>query len=398
MLYYIAKAAFESVDKSIQKLIKKCQKNGVDYIYNVKPEEVKTMLIHFDDNLPPNGLPRVKKALLVVIPIELEIHFRLNGWTFIGCTKNLDGTKQAYYQNFDDAKKYLSLDMTRCDHCHIHRQRKSVSVLEHEDGRRIIVGTTCVKEFTCGLDGEFCAKWLQVINDEVQAYACNCDECSHDFYDRVTGGYSHYSTDYIVSAATSMVEKYGFISREKAKWNPDVVSSCTRFHAFLDDLEKGNEVVTDANEAFAKSAIDWCKSLTDDQIKNSVYLLNLREACKSELCLFSQFGMLVSLIPTYKHAIEKEHEKQKITPSEHVGNVGDKLKLEVTFISDTTIDTQFGVMHILRFYYGTNVIIWKTNKGIKKDCGETVCLTGTVKAHDEYKNVKQTILTRCKVA
>lgn len=133
----------------IQSIIKKCKKHDIPFVYHVGDVEEKTLRIRFE-NLKHTVVSTIK-----VVPIELNVTFKQNGWTFVGCTKNVDGIKQAYYQNFEDAKKYINLDMTRCDHCHTKRQRKSVSVLEHDNGQRMIVGTTCVKEFTCGLDGVF---------------------------------------------------------------------------------------------------------------------------------------------------------------------------------------------------------------------------------------------------
>ena len=54
-----------------------------------------------------------------------------------------------------------------------------------------------------------------------------------------------------------------------------------------------------------------------------------------------------------------------------------------------------------------NKLIWKTSKSLVKwlDNGEWFCptegdritLKGTVKAHEEYKGEKQTVLTRCKI-
>ena len=44
-----------------------------------------------------------------------------------------------------------------------------------------------------------------------------------------------------------------------------------------------------------------------------------------------------------------------------------------------------------------NALVWKTGKGLIYEAGTQVHLTGTIKDHSEYKDEKQTVLTRCKV-
>ena len=49
-------------------------------------------------------------------------------------------------------------------------------------------------------------------------------------------------------------------------------------------------------------------------------------------------------------------------------------------------------MHISPYEHG-NIFIWFTGKDIPDNVSE---ITGTVKAHNEFQDVKQTVLTRCK--
>jgi predicted extracellular nuclease len=44
-----------------------------------------------------------------------------------------------------------------------------------------------------------------------------------------------------------------------------------------------------------------------------------------------------------------------------------------------------------------NVFTWKTQNGVGLNVGDSVNVKGTIKAHTEYKEEKQTELTRCKV-
>jgi uncharacterized OB-fold protein len=45
-----------------------------------------------------------------------------------------------------------------------------------------------------------------------------------------------------------------------------------------------------------------------------------------------------------------------------------------------------------------NVLVWFTSSAPEVEIGDRVRLTGTVKRHGEYQGVRQTVMTRCKVA
>jgi hypothetical protein len=91
--------------------------------------------------------------------------------------------------------------------------------------------------------------------------------------------------------------------------------------------------------------------------------------------------------------------------SKHVGNVGDKVEVEVTHTHTGSFESGFGhngyytvttYVHTFKDADG-NVFVWKTSS-VSGFENETFRIKGTVKAHDEYRGVKQTVLTRCKVA
>ena len=88
--------------------------------------------------------------------------------------------------------------------------------------------------------------------------------------------------------------------------------------------------------------------------------------------------------------------------SNYVGEVGDKIEKVVTLKRVNFFSTNYG-------YYGTtvgiysfedengNVIIWKTASAPEMDVDAKMTIRGTVKELGEYKGVKQTVLTRCKI-
>lgn len=105
---------------------------------------------------------------------------------------------------------------------------------------------------------------------------------------------------------------------------------------------------------------------------------------------------------------EREAEEARIKAekaiSQHVGQVGEKVAFKGTYVRTGAWEQKayagYGMTtmycHTFKDANG-NVFTWKTQKGVCLNYGENVNVAGTIKAHSEYKEEKQTELTRCKV-
>lgn len=101
---------------------------------------------------------------------------------------------------------------------------------------------------------------------------------------------------------------------------------------------------------------------------------------------------------------EEAQERARKAISQHVGQIGDKIDLDVVLEKRAWFDVPsfrgFGTdtMYVFTFRdQQGNALVWKTGKGLIYEAGTQVHLTGTIKDHSEYKDEKQTVLTRCKV-
>lgn len=100
--------------------------------------------------------------------------------------------------------------------------------------------------------------------------------------------------------------------------------------------------------------------------------------------------------------------------SQYVGEVGKRITVKATYVSSASFEVdRFGGYGTDTMYIHTfkdadgNKLIWKTTKALgtwledgtwqKHEYGNPVDLTGTVKEHKEYRDEKQTALTRCKM-
>lgn len=110
----------------------------------------------------------------------------------------------------------------------------------------------------------------------------------------------------------------------------------------------------------------------------------------------------------------KAEEMARKAISQYVGNVGDKCNTEATYAGSAHFEVKsfsgYGTetMYVHNFVDDNgNRLVWKTTKALgtwldngdwlRHEEGERVILKGTIKERKEYKDEKQTVLTRCKL-
>lgn len=107
----------------------------------------------------------------------------------------------------------------------------------------------------------------------------------------------------------------------------------------------------------------------------------------------------------YYNWIREAEEKlnAKNSTSEYLGQEGERITLTVTYTHTSSFERELRFnkydtvyIHSFRDENG-NEIIWKTTNNIYNDKDTEMIITGTVKGYKEYKGIKQTILTRCKL-
>lgn len=83
--------------------------------------------------------------------------------------------------------------------------------------------------------------------------------------------------------------------------------------------------------------------------------------------------------------------------SEYIGEIKERLRdLQVTLTAIRQFDGFYGTSTMYTFMQDENVLVWITSScKYDLEIGEHISLTGTVKEHKPYKNIKQTILSRC---
>jgi len=154
------------------------------------------------------------------------------------------------------------------------------------------------------------------------------------------------------------------------------------------------------DEEHGRAALAWARAIAP----SSDYERNLKLVASQVSVRHKHVGILASAVPAYFRVVEREvalrreREARALAPSRHVGEVGQRLDLELTVRRVTTVDTDYGALHIISMRDGAgNLFVWKTGS-TSATPGDRLDVRGTVKKHDDYRGEAQTVLSRCSAA
>lgn len=396
--YDVTVSSFEKISKEIARIAKKCDKMGLAYTYSVSEPYEKTF------SIPDSKNSRIIHHYTVsVVTIDIDMHFQYQGWIVKGCVSRKDGIEQVHFDLFDENSEVLSKQFRHndyhCDHCHRKSNRNHVVIIQHENGELKQVGSTCLDDF-CGIDGEIIVRWNEAMGQIAYADALlhgDIEEIDrYGFFGTV--GNPCYEVEEILQLAASTIRMCGFVKSGYEDSTSDIVKE------FFGTAHLKRPEITESDKQDAICAINWIRSeVTQDEIDHSEYLYNLQQIIKAGYATFRHFGMLVSLIPTFKRAMEKKRQdyikEQAKRAGTFLGEVGKKLSADVTLTRVTSYDSMYGTGYIYSMMDDSgNTLVWFASRSQGHHDGDTFKITGTVKEHKEYHGIKQTVLTRCKIS
>ncbi len=142
--------------------------------------------------------------------------------------------------------------------------------------------------------------------------------------------------------------------------------------------------------------LKWHKATRDEK-----YADNLIEVKLSDLAQWSAWGKASFNPDAQKIVEEKIAAVQPESTSEWIGEVGDKVKdIKVQLIRKYSMDGRYGLTTLYSFQDESgNILNWWTTSYKEIEVGQwTTIKTATIKKLDEYKGVKQTVLTRARLS
>ena len=323
------------------------------------------------------------------VDVYVEGSYKISGWEFVASLEWDDKANTNIVKSIPGVEvPSMYFNRCECDHCKSDRYRKYTVLLRNcNDGTFIQVGKGCLKDYL-GYDAEGYASYLAFFSS-MEEYI---DTLNKDFLPRSR---KFYEVKDILEQTVEQVKRHGYVTRKMADESEDaktttasVVWHIVNKDTYMDGtLIQPYYTVSDSTRDIVNTIFNLVKDAEED----NEYVHNVKAVLKSEYVDGSKVGLVSSAYSFYVKNINSNKEDK--APSDYVGNVGDKIEFTAVPKCVYSYETDYGWNYIYKFQDGDNIIIWKTSKAL--DDVETT-FKATVKAHSEYRGIKQTEVTRAK--
>lgn len=299
---------------------------------------------------------------------------------------------------------------TLCDHCHTNRVRKDTYVLQHEDGSWKQVGRNCLADFIRSGNANAwaeAAEFLAGLSGEIAGFEDEGGESSGR-------GTIYFRAIDLLAQVACVVREDGWCSRTEAKNAFGKVATVdfalclfdSKFVAKLSAVDQERFTAKDDDATRAEKAIQWAQELPGD-VSND-YLWNILVVSHRENLSHREAGLAGSIIAAYLRHLEAEVKRayeRETTLDEHFGTVGKRDVFTLTVTGQRDMESDYGSLTLYKFrdadgrtaaLFSSASIVrtvdGETTYGL--NIGETVTVKASVKKHDVYNGLKQTMLTR----
>lgn len=409
-IYSIWSGFMPELREKVKKIQKKCAKFGCDFIFEEIGEEIRVVEDKTDFDPETGKHPTYNLKFIIV---HAEGTAVINGWQFVASVEHTEKGNifSKALTDVEIPERYRCSD-PYCEHCNSNRMRKGTFIVRNiESGEFKQVGHNCLMDYTHGMSAS-CA-----------SYFASLKEIFSEEEEKCPSGYGYrekyydpreillYTAETIRHFGFSKAENRGNSTRDVMTEFFDVDHGNTRYweQEYIDSVrEKMKSVGFDHDSDEANKMVDDALEWIGKQEATNDYMHNLKVVCSLDYATYDKFGLLVSLFPTFNRDLEiqeqRKLEAEQGKMSEHVGNIGDKVNVDVESVKCITSWTNsWDGYHEQTTYLWKivgkdgNIFVWKTNKCMNED-KPPKSIKGTVKEHKVFREVKQTELTRCRIA
>lgn len=387
--YAILEANMERLEKKLNSIRNKCNKYGCEFHFEKVGEEFRTL---------KNDMGVEYQTKFIII--EAEGKAVINDWMLVAKVEHTEKGNiiDSTGSSVEVPARYYTTSPV-CEHCNSSRTRKyTYIVMNTKTGEFKQVGKSCLKDFTGGMDASMISKYYSFFDELIKGeepveglhieYYYNTKEFLTYVYECIKGFGYEKTSDF--RSTRNRASDYWNVNKGYTTWMTE-----KEIRKYIDEMESVG--FNPESEDTIKAVEDVLQWISNQEESNN-YMHNLKTVCSLECVTFKNLGILASVFPTWNRNLEYQKEKQKKKESQHVGEVGDRITIRMAdVICLTAWETQWGMTYVFKIVDDAgNVFTWKTSK--YPDFENFNILKGTVKAHNEFRNEKQTELTRCKVA
>lgn len=331
-----------------------------------------------------------------VIDVTLEGSYKINDWEFVAvCDYHPEIGKNIVNKtpNCDLVIPSIYYTSNNCDHCGVNRfRKKTILLFNNKLNAWKQVGSACVKDYI-GVNAEDYLRYLSAFSD-IEDLATQTSSGSRQV--------EYFPVKEIIEQAIARAKRTGYISQNKscelANVGTYVNTTASDVYNIMNKVEDDYGVilppynVTTTLEYEAEEVIDFIKNR--DAADNE-YIANLKTLIELEFVTNKELGLVVSMVGYYLREIANAEKTKNEANSQYIGEVGNVIEFTAQPECVFSADTQFGFSYIYKFNVNNNIVIWKTGKSL--DVDNPITVKGRIKSLNEYRGVKQTEVTRCRV-
>lgn len=404
-----------------------------------KPKGVRLNGLSVDDILP------IKK-LIHTIKIEGDIP-EIKDYEFIAKIEHSsDGNiiNMAPNRSVEKLPDVYKTSHQKCDICHTDRERNNTFIIKKvETDELICAGSSCLKKFMPLDVVKAMIDYSIQLNDLRNALVdyesrINDDGEEESEYFGGGGGGGRYNSVYepitILTFCLIAFLENGktYVSKKKAEeWGKSstlsealsiiyILNSPPRNDEDRRQLQRVRNIVANRKDEatdLANKILQWAKSFDFDAAAIAspamdAYYNNLKILVGRNSIDTKHLGYFASIISLYLRDNEMKREKKVAKENTYYGEIGQKIvdiPVEVKFT--TSFETDYGWMHVYNmlddeghiFVYKGKILAFETKGSLSSDNyhpigkDDKLLLSGTIKAHTEYKDKKQTVIQRPKI-
>jgi len=322
--------------------------------------------------------------------------------TFLGIISIKNGIKEIFNNKHDEniILGNILKDRLTCDHCNIKRYRTKFFIFKDAKKEIKIIGSSCVDEWF-GLD----------IRKALETYSSFVETIEREF----SG--SNYCPMYDLSSLilnlTYVTKMFNLSWKSLKDYDNNTMKD---IYLLKDALKSSNyydkEVIQDyknyieKNITNKKAFLNGQEQLLIDNYEKMVPQNDFEHNIKNNL--FFEDGTLRDDIKSpgivcyaiwkvnNDSKLKKVEDNKEFAPSEHIGNIGDRIELKLNCFFIKEIDSIYGSSYLIAFKdeNGNNFKSYYSGTKINFEITKSYDLKGTVKKHELYKGVKTTVLNR----
>lgn len=291
---------------------------------------------------------------------------------------------------------YAPKGTTECDHCNVTRSRTRLYLVRDErDGSIVQLGHSCIELYT-GIAPK--GLWALTFDEDLAGFT----------RDDLDGGFGPRS----YGASVNLVLAYAFAHADKGRayvpssgFGVSTVSH-VRTSLFSDInrlkeadrayyIAKGAEAATYLADTELIAAI---KAAVTETAEDSDYGRNLRVVLAGDHVSGRNVGILASLVKVYarQQQLEAERKAHPVVAG-FIGEVGERVR-DISATAKTVVYSEgdYGMKTFLvAITDDGHTVAWNASKALDIEVGDTFTMgAATVKAHETYHGVDQSVITR----